>query len=250
MVLAQPHCDETMIPYRIGQSDGIHSLKLSIVIPAHYGQIHRAIVGDERPDGFQQCSATPAPVSLDTGMVYIHIQPLLPTNLQRDHAVELCWENCYQVVNLYSFRSVPRAFTSDELSRVQSGCVVTLKAAATYHSLEEFHEVMRQCRVVDYWTDMRYVVYQREEVELEMMASLRPFSAQVEAINGRRRTWPQLETDAIEPSALPFMEACPERDKPFFPWRHLRVKQFPRPWGIGSRGLTDERPYADVVEEA
>lgn len=71
------------------------SLRLSVAFPAHYGKITRSIIGENAAqDGAIGESTEVVPVSVETGEVFIHIQPLIPTSLPRKAAVRFSTVKC------------------------------------------------------------------------------------------------------------------------------------------------------------
>ena len=249
MLLAQAHCQPSQSLYKLGQKEGISSLKLSLVIPAHYGQTRAILVGDQTLTEFAWRSDRVQPVSLDLGEVYINIQPLVPTAYPRDCAMELVRENAYEAIHLINYRGPARAFTPTELARMLNGCVVTVRAASAYASFAAFHEAMGKVRIHDYWASLRYVVFQREDVELEMVTSIEPMTVQTAAINGRTPARPMIAASAIKVDRLPFVTGPVPRDEPFFPWTSLNIFYYNNSWGIGSRGLPGETPYTQLAGE-
>ena len=247
MLLAQPHWRDDQPLHELGQTDGITSLKLSLLVPAHYGRSRAVMVGDERVTDFHLRTDRLQPISIDTGDVYIHIDPLVPTACERDCAVELVRENAYEAVHLVNYRGPARAFTPAELASMLNGCVVTLRARAEFASVEAFHASMCRVRIHDYWAHMRYVVFQRDDIELEMVTSIEPMSVQTAAIDGRPPARPMIDSSEIDVGRLPFASGAVPRDEPFFPWRSLNVYPYDNAWGIGSRGLPDEVPYSDTA---
>jgi hypothetical protein len=247
MLLAQPHWRKEQSLYKLGQSVGISSLKLSLLMPAHYGRSRKVIVGNETVDDFSFRSERILPVSIDTGDVYIHIDPLVPTNFERDCALELVRENAYEAIHLINYRGPARAFLPAELARMLNGCVVTLQAHAKFANLEAFHKAMCEVRIHDYWSHLRYVVFQREDIEMEMITSIEPMSIETAAIDGRTRELPTIASSEIDVTSLPFVTGAVPRDEPFFPWQTLNVHPYGNSWGIGSRGLPGEEPYSKIA---
>lgn len=158
MLLAQAHCRADQALYKLGQKDGISSLKLSLIIPAHYGRSKKVMLGDETVDNFSFRSDRIRPIAIDTGDVYIHIYPLVPTNFERDCAMELVRENAYEAIRLVNYRGPARAFTTAELARMLNGCVVTLRAHADFANLEAFHKEMCEVRIQDHQIDRQWLL--------------------------------------------------------------------------------------------
>lgn len=246
MLLAQPHCREDQHLRHMAEEAGITSLKLSLILPAHYGKAKSVLVGDQSINDFAFKSDSVQPISIDTGDVYIHINPLLPTNQPRDCAIELTRENAYEVIHLINYRGPARNFSCAELARMQNGCVVTLRHHSEFADFAAFHDAMRQVRIHDYWAHLRYVLFQREDVELEMVVSLEPMSAQTLSIDGRPPERPMIESSEIDVTNLPFVTGEVPRDEPFFPWRTLMAYPFNNTWGIGATGLPGEVPYSNL----
>lgn len=244
MLLTQAHYLPTQALRAIAEEDGISSLKLSLIVPAHYARIERALVGDAEARDFRHRSEKPVGVSLAGGEAFIHITPLVPPTWTRDYAVELAQENAYDVVHLPVYRGPARAFSGFELSRMLGGCVVTIRRSDDFGSLREFHAAMRNVRVIDYWSRLRRVVFQGNDLELEMVVSLQPTTVRTAAINGRAVRRPQLYSTEIEADALPFMSWCWPRAEPLPDWADIPAHG--GAWGIGSRGVPGEEPYSSA----
>ncbi len=249
MLLAQAHCRQDQALFKLGQEKGISSLKLSLLIPAHYGRTRAVLVGDERLTDFAWRGERVQPLSLDLGEVYVHIDPLVPTAFPRDCAMELTRENAYEAIHLINYRGPARAFSAAELAHMLNGCVVTVKSASSYPSFAAFHEAMSKVRIHDYWAHLRYVLFQREDVELEMVTSIEPMTVQSAAIDGRNPERPMIAASEIEVNRLPFVTGAVPRDEPFFPWKSLNIFYYDNSWGIGARGLPGEVPYRDIAME-
>ncbi len=245
MLLAQPHYLPRQGLTALGEREGIHSLKLSLLMPCHYGRSKAVLVGNHRVADFTFRGEAVLPISIDTGDVYLHIDPLLPTNAPRECAIELVRENSYEAIHLINYHGPARAFSSEELARMLNGCVVTLRPRSDYASFEAFHEAMCRVRIHDYWAHLRYVVFEREDLELEMVTSLDPMSVQSAAIDGRAPDRPPIASSELDVATLPFVSGPVPRDEPFFPWKSLDVHPYNNTWGIGSRGLPHEVPYSN-----
>ncbi|MDD5198552.1 MAG: hypothetical protein PHC88_02010 [Terrimicrobiaceae bacterium] len=223
------------------------ALKLKVVFPAHYGRISRSVIGDGPVmDGAAGESAEVVPVSIEAGQVFVHLQPLLPTSLPRAAAVRFVRENEYEVLELINYEGPERAFSRTELARALNGLVMTVKAKKEFDSLEEFHTKMSRSLVTDYFShEHRFFLFQREDVEFDVLYSPDPFGAQTEAIDGRHVPRPIFQSNQIDVERLPFMTGPVERNQAFFPWGDtLAMPPWPNAWMIGSRGLPGEGNYA------
>ena len=155
-------------------------------------------------------------VSVETGEVFVHIQPLLPTNLLRDVAlkfntVEQPAQNgqpaslSYEVLDLYNYQGPVRTFTRQQAAHVLNGFVLTVHDKNRWASLEHFHREHAQLRVRDYLVmGHRYVLFQRHDVEFEVVMTTDPVGVQTESIDGRTVPRPVFESNQMDVNALPF----------------------------------------------
>ena len=224
------------------------TLKLAVLFPAHYGRITRSLIGNgEVMPGAVGSSAEVAPVSVEAGEVYLHIQPLLPTGLPRETAVRWVRHRNYELLELVNYEGEPREFRREELKTVLNGAVMTVAAKKNWSSLEEFHRVHSAALVTDYFfANHRFVVFQRRDVEFEVTMTTDPFGVQTEGVDGRQIPRPVFESNQLDVDRLPFMSGPVPRCPPLFPWGDsLEAHTFPdHPWLIGSRGLPEEPNYS------
>lgn len=227
------------------------ALKLSLIFTAQFGHISRSIIGN----GTIQAGATGLShdvvcVSLEVGEVLIHVQPLLPTLLPRTNAVQFASSGGYELLELVNYDGPERAFSRAELARILNGCVVTIRNKHDESSLEHFHQRFSQCSIVDYISaNHRYFLYQRDDVEFEVVLTISPFGVQTRAINSRTMEQPIYESNQIDVTKLPFMTGSVARNTPHFPWGDsMPQTPWPNAWLIGSRGLNGEIPYSHCTE--
>ncbi|MCY3018870.1 MAG: hypothetical protein NTW87_07570 [Planctomycetota bacterium] len=226
-------------------------LRLAIIFPAHFGKISRSIIGQGQVRGGAVGeSAEPEGVSVEAGEVFIHLRPLLPTLLPRQAAVRFVTSNAYEVLELVNYEGPRRCFTRAELSRMLNGAVLTLQAKSKNSSLEDFHQRMSRNVTQDYLSSgRRFLLFQRHDVEFELVYTTDPLGVQTETIDGRHRPRPVFESNQIEVGKLPFVNGPVRRATPHFPWgRELRIVPYPNAWLVGSRGLPGEEPYSDRFE--
>ena len=228
-------------------------LRLALIFPAHFGSITRSIIGTQPAvAGATGQSESVVCASVEAGEVYIHVQPLLPTLLPRPAAVRFSRSNKYEMLELINYQGPPRTFKRQDLARMINGCVVTVSSRKAESSLEDFHQRLSQCAVTDYISaGHRYFLYQRKDVEMEVVLTLDTFGVQTEAINGRHRPMPVFESNQIDVRSLPFMTGPVAPNKPHFPWGdNMTQMPWTNWWLIGSRGLPTEAPYSAVSQGA
>jgi len=227
------------------------SLRLAVVFPAHYGKIRRSIIGaGPVREGAVGSSANVECISVEAGEVYIHLQPLLPSLLPRQTAVRFVTSNAYEFLEFINYEGPERTFSRRELSRMLNGLVLTVESKAKSTSLQAFHQRLSQALITDYLSaDHRYLLYQRPDVEFELVYTLDPVGVQTEAIDGRHRPRPVFESNQIDVNTLPFVSGTVARNQPHFPWGwDMSQTPWKNAWLIGSRGLPNEVPYANPAE--
>lgn len=223
------------------------TLKLSVIFPAHYGAIERTLIGNGKPAaGATGHSEQVQPVSVETGEVFIHIQPLIPTTLPRERAVAFSKAQKYEVLDLFNYSGPKRTFTRAQAALVLNGMVLTVESKSKFSSLEAFHQKMSSGLVQDYYmAGHRFFLFQRDDVEFEVVLTTDPFGVQTEAVDGRTVSRPVFESNQIEVSTLPFVSGEVPRNRAFFPWPSMEICWYPDlPWMIGSRGLPGEANYS------
>ncbi|HEY3416612.1 MAG TPA: hypothetical protein VGM23_06990, partial [Armatimonadota bacterium] len=215
------------------------TLKFSLVFPAHYGKISRSIIGaGPTLVGAQGESAEVVPVSVETGEVFIHVQPLLPTNLPRRAAVRFVQQKNYEILDFINYEGPARTFTRQEARGILNGVVLTVVSKGSYASLEAFHQAMSDSIITDYYLfDHRFFLFQRDDVAFEVLMTTDPFGVQTETIDGRHVTRPVFASNQLDVTKLPFMSGPVAPNFPLFPWGDsLEVCYYPwNSWLIGSR---------------
>lgn len=221
------------------------TLKLQLVFSAHFGRIEECCFDDEadtRAHASEQVSA----VSLRAGEVFIHVQPLIPTQMLRQHAVRLTRQNAYDVLELVNYEGPVKAFSCMDLQRVLNGLVLTVEDSSKYESLEAFHNQFAKARVVDYlFVGTRYMEYLRNDCWFRVVMSTNSPGVVTEMIDGLPCPKPVFESNQLDVSQMPFLgERCKPTD-PFFPWDQMEIHNWRNSWMIGSRGLPGETPYGN-----
>lgn len=227
------------------------SLKLSLIFTAQYHNIVRNIMGKGTLNaGATGRSQEVACVSIETGEVYMHVQPLLPTLLPRHDAIRFSSSGGYELLDLFNYEGPERVFTRAELARILNGCVLTIRHKQDEKSLEDFHQRLSRVSITDYISaNHRYFLFQRDDVEFEVVLSLDPFGVQTRAIDGRTLERPVYFSNQLDVTKLPFMSDGVARNQPHFPWGDsMPQTPWPNAWLIGSRGLPGEVPYSHISE--
>jgi hypothetical protein len=135
---------------------------------------------------------------------------------------------------------------------VLNGLVLTISPKRKHASLEAFHASLLHPVITDYFMEIRrFLLFQRQDVEFEVLLSTDPCGVQTEGIDGRQAERPVFYSNQMDVSTLPFVTGPVERNFPCFPWRDsLEAWPYEKsPWMIGSRGLPEEENYSRRVEE-
>ena len=131
-----------------------------------------------------------------------------------------------------------------------NGVVLTIQSKTGGESLEAFHRRMSGCLIQDYLSmGRRFLLFQRQDVEFELVFTIDPFGVQTESIDGRHRPRPVLESNQLDVNKLPFVAGPVGRATAHWPWgREMRIVPHANAWLVGSRGPGEERPYSDCFE--
>lgn len=223
-------------------------MRLDIVFSAHFGRIARSVIGDGPVRaGAVGASFSVEPVSVEAGEVYLHVYPLIPTDLPRKEAVRFESETRYERLALINYEGGKRSFRAPALETIQNGFVLTVDSKRKWKSLEEFHGKHSNCRILDYLlAKHRFFRFSREDVQFEVCYTPAEFGVQTRAVDGRHVPPPVFESNQLKVSELPFMSGEVEPDAAFFPWEDsLAIHSYAAGiWRIGSRGVPGEKPYS------
>ncbi len=211
------------------------NLALTVVFSAHYGRIGEWIIGNHKNAAI---SDKAEPVSLAAGQVYIFIQPLLPTMLQRNHAVEFRQLEHYQELRLINYEGPRRHFTGAEIELVQNGFWFVIEPKHRYRNLAQFHQRHAKVKVLDYFfSNRRFLRVDLGKTHFELVHSIRPFGVNHEAVNGRVLAKPYFESTRLDVNTLPLVKERPQFDDLFFGWGDsLKMANLRGSWQIGSDG--------------
>lgn len=222
-----------------------NTLKLQLVFSAHFGRVTSCCF-DDPEDTIARASTNVSAVSLHAGQVFVHVQPLLPTQMQRQHAVRLVKQNEYDVLELINYEGQAKTFSCQDLQRVLNGLVITISDASSYPSLQAFHDKHNQARVVDYlFVGNRYVEYLRDDCWFKVVTSTIFPGVMTEMIDGLPCPKPIFKSNEMAKDQLPFLGKRCQPTGSFFPWDQMEIGNWRNSWIIGSRGLPGEKPYAN-----
>jgi len=140
------------ITYNAGQVLNTEALALKFVLTA-YRPVTGLWIGKQRvsmsqlPVGFREIE----PIFLDDGTVYAAVLPLHVTDLGRDAAMRVTYDDQYKLLSVayYNYRGEKRVFQWDELPRIRNGFAFEIAGKTQYRDFGAFCEHMGEARVTD-----------------------------------------------------------------------------------------------------
>ncbi len=186
--------------------EGIHSLRLSLVLQELSGPLDEVWIGDRRLDSNDGESAAPDWVIVRDGPMLLAFYPLPTTHLGREVAIRSRSENGYRVLSFYNYQGPSRDFTQHELQIVQNGFVFEAATTADYSDVPAFLAELRRAEISDTTVlEARCVRYLRDGRELFLWLDPAQQSVKAAAVNGKEAVYPPLEITGVDVSRLPWL---------------------------------------------
>jgi hypothetical protein len=188
----------------------VTSMKLAILLPAHFGQIEEVWIGAQRVAGEREQSVEPCPVFVKDGPVYMAFIPLSLTNLGRTAAVRVeSWEN-YRAVCFYNYEGPEKAFDLPAITLTLSGFIVHVGSTREYADFAGFMSYASSGAVSDELEESesgttRWISYSHPAVDLRFALSPASEGILLATINGRPRPEPIFKASGIRQRWLPFL---------------------------------------------
>jgi len=211
-------------------------LRLSAILPAHYGGPETVFIGDRECASFDGQASDPAPIFIDLGRLYLALHPLVLTDLGREALIRLETYENYRVVSFVNYEGPPRAFEEGGLAEVMNGCLVWASGPAEYGSFAAFRRAWDLTLVEDWWhvsNRRTRVICQGTELLLNWCTATD--TVRSEAINGRPIPRPPLDATGVDNAIFP-LQAAPPVSPMNLPVDDLDVAWYPDlKWQIGQR---------------
>ena len=207
----------------------IGRLKLSFVLPTHFGAVEELEIRDGH-------------VFVQDGPVRLALRPLNAAVHGEAEAIKIENVGNYQVVSFYNYAGPKRTFTREELGGMINGFVSVVGLTAE-ESYEEFVKRVTGAECVDYWYfKLRTVRYRLGDTLLETGYAVESDRVRFACINGKPMPRPIWEADGLPEERLPFLSSAPEPNALRIPFEHMRVVWAPdSPWIISSRGGASQK---------
>jgi len=189
------------------------SLKLSVLIPCHYGDPDEIWLGDRKLESLTGESVEPCPVYIRDGVVFIALHPLLLTDHGRSHAVKVERINEYIAVSFYNYEGPARDFDRQEFLLTGGGFAVQAASNGEAGSFAAFREAGR-CAVIrdeafksahSRQTTVRRTSFEANGVKLACEYSPVSEGIQYIELNGRIPGSDRLAMTGYEVGRLPYL---------------------------------------------
>lgn len=209
------HKNSAMVLYKpkafLGK--GVHSLKLSLVIPRIDGQVGEVWLGEQRMDGESIVSKEPCTVYIQDGPVYMAFQPLLLTNHGRENAVTARWENGFLLISFYNYSGAARDFAMKDMLLTGNGFLAEVRCQKEAGSFEEFRKTAAGFTVSDEWqctVHSRFSTIRKtycRKGDLEFSCEYSPVSEGIKqiSVNGQPLPEDKIYMSGFDCTTLPFL---------------------------------------------
>ena len=186
--------------------EGIHSLKLALVLAEHTGPVEEIWFGDRQlPNGNGE-AAEPDWVILRDGPLYLAFYPLPTSNLGRKVAMRSTQENCYRMISFYNYEGEACDWEMHTLRQVLNGFVCEVATITDYPDVPAFLADLRTAQLSDtYLLETRRTRYLRGRRELMLWLDPALQSIKAAAINGKDISHDPLRITGIDPAAVPWL---------------------------------------------
>lgn len=201
----------------------VRSLKLSLIIPSHFG----------RPD---QIETDGEWIFLEDGPIHLAVRGLNTTDWGRDEGYAVEDAPNYRMISFFNYRGIPRAFSREELGRTLNG-FLSLVGRTSEESRKAFRERVKGTELLDYFHfGCRSVRCRMKETILGISYAVETDRVRYRSINGRLAPRPIWDAEGLPANRLPFLDTVSPNSLDL-PYRHLRAVWAPEaPWVIASRG--------------
>ena len=169
LVLYQP---KENITYNAGQVLNTDALRLAFVLSA-FRPLEELWIGDQRVDLTNLPFAHPRvePMFLSDGNVYAAVLPLEVTDLGRDAAVRVTFNEEYKQVTVayYNYRGTKREFGWEELPWIRNGFAFEIAGKDEYADLAAFRALLANAKVTDVMQqDVRTATFSSADTTLKL----------------------------------------------------------------------------------
>lgn len=195
----------------------ISSLKLSIIMPIHYGLPEKVwLDGKEikwpQGDGVAAENAEPCEVIIKDGPVYMGFKPTALTNHGRACAVKIEVKSFFLLISFINYEGKPKDFTLNELSMTANGVVTEIRDETEIADFAAMKQIMDDIKITD-----KNWVFDGMETEREIRVSTMNgtfemvYEPQHEAvrrmlIDGRIPASPVFQATGLDVKKIPFYQ--------------------------------------------
>ncbi|WP_127582583.1 hypothetical protein [Paenibacillus koleovorans] len=186
------------------------SMKLSILLPCHFGEPEEIRLGAERRVQGAAESRNALPVYIKDGPVYFAFRPLQLTDHGRQAAVKVTREGQYLSLSFYNYEGEERGFETREAILTTNGFIAHVKRAEEFADFDAFIRYAEQGTLEDELTGQlegytRRIRYTHPEADLQFAYSPVSEGILYSTVNGLPRRAPRFEATGFDANALPFL---------------------------------------------
>ena len=214
--------DNTVLAVYNAQPDereGIASLKLSVILPIHFGDVDeiriggRTRVGGRTLTGNTGAAEEPEPVFVRDGPVYMAFIPLRVSDHGAEAAVRVEEQNGYKLISFYNYQGPARDFDREELWTTGNGFVCKMGSNTALGRAESFDAFCQ--RVSDYELvdamrsisggEVRELAYRDADVTFRLCYSPVTEAIKHATVDGRFLSREVFQATGVDPRTLPFL---------------------------------------------
>jgi len=194
-------------PYEAKQTT---SMKLTLLIPCHYGEVDEIWLGDRKLEGHTGESKESTPVYIRDGSVYFCFKPLALTDHGRAAAVKVHREGHYLLLSFYNYEGGSRSFTTRDALLTTNGFIAHVKTAAEIPAFSDFRRYASEGHLEDKIrsqldSSTRWIRYTRTDLSMHFAYSPVSEGVLISSVNGKPRPEARLQATGLDTRRLPFL---------------------------------------------
>lgn len=213
-------------------ADAHRSLRFSIVIPTHFGEVEHIEVKSTLSGPW---------VFVSDGTVHLAFLGLNSTQWSDDATqtatIEHADDGDYLVISFPNYSGPERRFAEDEIIRTLNGFVAIIGVVAE-ESFSTFKKRALASRILNYYAfDQRTITWELDDTRLSACYAPGVNAFRFLTIDGQPVPRPRWAADGLPESELPFLDGKAALNPlSSFPYDHMRVVWAPeKPWQIAAR---------------
>ncbi|HEY3398446.1 MAG TPA: hypothetical protein VGM19_12395 [Armatimonadota bacterium] len=218
--------------------EGVHSLKLSLILQELSSSIEEIWIGDRRLENGDGESLEPDWVILRDGPMLLAFYPLATTDLGRKACIRSASENGYRVISFYNYEGPARDFAMHDLQIIQNDFVFEAATLEDYPDVPSFLADLRRAQLSDTTVlEARRVRYLREGRELFFWVDPGEQTIKAAVVNGKQLPCTPLAVTDLDVARVPWLNETGIMHEDLGWWDRIAA----RPGLPGLEGLSGRR---------